>query len=820
MNSFFNKFRQYISHPRYKKILKKVVFFIIGIVGFVLISSIGLKIYFTQNKEMIVSKINQKINENILGHVSIGDVEYKFLVGFPNFTIVLNKVELRDSQYAIHKRSLLKAAEIEVRLNVFGLLNKDLDIRKILLIDSKIDFFTDKNGISNSNILKPKPKTNQTKTKTDTEIAEVDFKNVVVISQNFQRNKLFHFEVNSLNCKIKHNNEGWNTNIFLDVFAKNMAFNTVKGSFIKDKRVQGKLAVVYNTFKNRIDVATKKLEIGSDSFDINANFILDKEHPMMDINISTTILWANATQLLDPHIFKILNHFNITKPIAANCTLKGDMNAEGDPEIVVVAKINNNELITPDGSVTNCSFIGKYTNNFKQGLGFNDANSAVILTRFSGNYKEIPVIIPQGMITNFDKPIGSGSFTSSFDVAKMKNIFGTDLIKFYDGKANVNLKFKANIVDLKIEKPVFSGTVAIEKAHLLYKPKNLTFNTDIQFDFTENALLIKKIKYQNDKNIIFIDGKIDNFLNLYYNDPAKMVAALNINCEYLDAKKFLKVLAYKEKKTVKNKPRNAEKTKDNQSLLSKIQVILNLKIQNMNYASLSAKNAKFTISINNSQLFIKNGWIETAKGNVALNAQLIPNKSGYDVASNVKINTVDIPQFLTSFNNFGIKSFNPDNILGNLSATADLKGKITAEGDLIDESVQGNLRYTIKNGSLINFEPIVKVGRFVFPNRDMKNIVFNNLSGKLKMTGSFVNVDFFKVSSNVLNFDVMGIYSFKKGTNLGLTVPLRDPKDDINIKDKTEREAQRQKGIVLHLLVVDGPDDQMKIKLGRLPEQK
>jgi hypothetical protein len=137
----------------------------------------------------------------------------------------------------------------------------------------------------------------------------------------------------------------------------------------------------------------------------------------------------------------------------------------------------------------------------------------------------------------------------------------------------------------------------------------------------------------------------------------------------------------------------------------------------------------------------------------------------------------------------------------------------------VDESARGNLQYEIKNGSLTDFKPIVKVGKFAFPNRDVKHIVFNDLSGRLNMDGSKVNVDYFKVSSNVLNFDVEGIYSFKKGTNLGLTIPLRNPEDDLKIKDKNERDAKRYKGIVLHLLVVDGKEGEMKIKMGSLPKK-
>jgi hypothetical protein len=182
--------------------------------------------------------------------------------------------------------------------------------------------------------------------------------------------------------------------------------------------------------------------------------------------------------------------------------------------------------------------------------------------------------------------------------------------------------------------------------------------------------------------------------------------------------------------------------------------------------------------------------------------------------------SVDIPQFLTSFKNFGVKSFQPQNIKGKLSVKTDLSVKMTQDGDLVDDSAKGNFQYDISNGSLINFKPIMKIGKYAFPNRNVSHIVFNDLSGKASINGSLVNVDYFKVSSNVLNFDVEGVYSFKKGTQLGLVIPLRNPEDDYKIKDLKEREAKRYKGVVVRLLVVDGKNGEMKIKLGSIPKEK
>lgn len=819
MKEFIEKVKGFFKISTVRKILKRVGFFIIGFLGLILIFFIGLRIYFIQNKESIMTEINQKINDNISGHASIGDVGYKFLIGFPNFTVVLNKVELQDSLYAVHKRSVLKAEEIEVRLNVLSLLHKKVDIEKVVLIDTKIDLFKDKNGVSNSNIFKPKPKTNKPKSKTETEIGEVDFKNVVFISQNLQRNKLFHFEVNSLKCKINYTDDGWETDLSLDVFAKSMAFNTKHGSFIKDKRVKGKLAVQFSKAKNKIDVVAEGLGIGDDDFDIKASFGLEKEHPIMNINIKTKILWLNAAHLLDPHLFKILNHFNITKPLDAQCSIIGDMNAEGDPEIIVDAQIKDNVLVSSEGETKDCSFEGRYINNFKNGLGNNDINSAVIIKNFTGNYKGIPVVIPNAAINNLEKPIATGDLHSKFDVEKLGNVFGDEFIKFNGGTANVDFKFNVNIVDLRISKPRFTGKVNIEKANMILKSKNVTFQTNILLDFTDEALFIRNIKYQRDKNIFFLDGKIDNFLNLYYDDPAKMVAVLNINSPFMDVKKLMSVLAYSEKKKEVKKVTTKADIKKRITLVEKCQIVLNLNLDKMVYSNLAAKNAKIIIVAKNRQFFIKQGAIETCGGKITFASQLIPNGNLFDVKTNVNIATVNIPQFLTSFKNFGITSFQPNDIKGNLSATADMSLKMTQNGDLVDDSAKGNLYYDIKKGELNNFKPIIKIGKFAFPNRDVKHIVFNDLSGRLNMSGSFVNVDYFKVSSNVLNFDVEGIYSFKKGTNLGLTIPLRNPEDDYKIKDPREREAKRYKGIVLHLLVVDGKNGEMKIKMGSLPKK-
>lgn len=818
MKKKLDKVKEIFASKRFKKTFKVISFFILGLFSLILISAIGLRIYFENNKAEIVKKINTQINENIQGEAKIGDIGYKFLIGFPNFTVVLEDVELKDSLIAIHKRPVLKAREIEVRLDILKLLKKEVYIPKIVIIDAKIDLYKDKNGISNSNIFKPKKKKTETESSASASLDEVSLKNVTFISENQQGHKLFNFEIKSLKSKIEYSGDDWKTDVRLNTFAKSLAFNTKKGSFVKDKEIAGDLWVSFSKAQNKISVNTTNLEIGKDLFNIKANFNVGKGNSLFDIDIQTKIKWSNASNLLSNNISSKLNKFDLKAPLLATCVIKGDMSVKGDPEIIVNAVIKNDELITSYGAVKNCSFNGKFTNNYKNGLGFNDANSAVIITEFQGDYKEIPLSIPSAIINNLEKPVATGKFHTEYDLNKLDHFINKEFMTFSGGIAKVNLDFKVDIVDLKLHKPKFTGAIIIKKAKLFLKSKNVNFtNTDIDLYFTEQALLIKKLKYQNKVNTVFMEGKVDNFLNLYYDDPEKMIVNWKIYSPYLDVKQIVNILTYHNHPESTKTQSNNSSPNTLQEVLRKSQVSLEIKVDKLTYRKMTANDFKVNIVMAKKGLYVNNVSIQGSTGSsMSIDANVIPRGKSMFFTTNIKINNGNISKFLASFDNFGIKSFSPNDINGTLSLSTSLSGNLNEQRDLDMNSISGDVDFLVKNGTLSNFAPIMKIGKIAFPNRDVKNITFSDLEGNATVKGSLIDVKELKVSSNVMNIDTKGTYSLSNsGTNLAVKIPLRNPKDDYKIVDKSQRDAVRYKGIVVNLLVVDGKDGQTKIKLGK-----
>lgn len=812
MNQYLQRTKSYFQTINFRKIIKRIGFLLLGIVAFLVIASAVLSVYFKNNKEEIVTQINAKINENITGTIVIGDINYKFFKGFPNMTLALSQVELKDSLWALHKRTLLKAEQIEVRVNVLGLLSNEINIDKIEIQQATLHLFKGKNGIVNTNIFRPKPKSKKSKSSTDSKVKEVVLDQVHFISENQMGHKLFDFNIVALRSQIDHDNDNWHTNLYLKTLAKSMAFNTKRGSFIQNRMVEGVLKVDFSEPKNQISVATENFGIGEEFFDINAHFSLDKNKSPFDIAIKTTILWRDASALLSANISNKINQFDLKKPIDVGCTIIGDMNVTGDPEIVVTTKIKNNELKIPDGIITDCSFGATFTNQYKKGAGCNDINSTITLTDFSGKYKTIPFAIPIGIISNFEKTTAAGSFKSDFAVSRLNEIVNEDLMHFSDGQAKVNLDFKFDVVNLKIQKPLFTGSVAVKNATVNYGPRNLTFvKTDIQLDFTEQALLIKKINFKDRRNMVFMEGKIDNFLTLYYENPEKMVVDWDIYAPFLDLKQFIGVFTSTGKKAPKTKNKKDDFSDELYSVIEMSQMALNVKADKMVYSKLEATNAKATILLLNNKLIVKNGWVQSVGGSIAFDGELVPDGDDFLLESNAKINRVNIGRFLAGLNNFGIQSFEPKNIEGFLTASAALKGKLLSGGELKTNSLSGAAKFKVAQGALIDFKPITNIGKFAFPFRNVNHIVFSDLSGNFKINGDLVDVNDLKVSSNVLNLDVNGVYSFNRGTNLAMTIPLRNPKKDELITDEAEKAEKRTKGIVLHLLAVD-VDGKIKIR--------
>ena len=801
--------------PRWLKLSFKILF---GIFLFIIVAYMSLAFYVNTHKKEILASITAKINENINGKLVAESMDPTFLQGFPRISLRLKNVIVKDSLYNNHKHTLLTANDFNISVNSFAFLRGALEIRKIQIEDAKIYLFVDENGYSNSSIFKSKAEKKAEDSNGDSfaEVKNFQLRNVTFVSDNQKGRKLMQFIINDLDGNLKYDSDGWDADVKLDAFAKSLAFNTKHGSFIENKKLNGNFEIRYNEEAENIVIAPNDLNIGDDEFNIKGKFNIGKNNSEFSIGIiADGILWKNASNLLSNNISKQLDRFYLEKPIDVTCDIVGDLNSEGDPLIYVKAKIKDNRLHIPDGIVDNCNFTGIFTNEFVKGNGFTDPNSAVKLINFTGEYQEIPFTIDSAIINDFNKPMASGTLKSKFPLEKLAKAIDKDLLLFSKGTASLSLDFKADIVNLELTKPRFSGLVNIKDGDVMYVPRNLRFkNTNVALDFTDQALYIKNITLQSGKSVVNMEGDIQNFLNLYYTDPERIVLNWKVKSPQLHLGEFLGFLGNRKTTRVAKKKTNKSSFSENLNFLfEKSNVAMNLQVDKFFYNKFYATDVKANVLLSETGMFIKNARVNHAGGFMDVNGSLIQGKTQNKFAVNALVKNVNIEKFFYAFNNFGMESMSSKNLRGFLFSKANITGSISNDGKLVTNSMNGTIDFDLQKGALVNFEALKSAGKFAFPFRDLDNITFEKLDGKLDITGEKVKIHPMKINSSVLNMDLAGIYSFGKGTNIALDVPLRNPKKDKDITDEELLEERRNRGIVIHLLASDDEDGKVKIKL-------
>ncbi len=804
--------------PKWLKISLKVLG---SIVLLVLILFIAAGIYVAYNKKKVLTLISNNINKSIDGHLSIGDIDPTFFSGFPDVSVSLKNVSLQDRQWEKHKHTLLNAKDVEVAINPFMLIGGSIDIKKISINNAGIDLFTDSTGYSNLSVFKkkkPKPKpAPEDGDGSDAMIKRIDLNNVTFRMDNQKNNKLFTFHINKIKGNVDYPTSGWNARADVDILVKSMAFNTDRGSFLKDKTLRGPFSIQYTEDTGIIDLAPANVKIGDDDFTLSANFKTGAGPDGFAIHVKAdNLLWKHASALLADNIQKKLNMFALQKPVAVNALIQGQFKGGGGPLIQVECRAKDNVLIGNVGRIDNCNFTGKFTNNYVNGKGTTDENSAIMLYNLTGTYKEMPFKTDTLVILNFKQPIAQGSFKSTFPLAKLNNTMEDGTLKFGGGTADLDLHYKAPVDDYKLIKPLFKGSIKIKGANITYVPRGLKLqNTSLSMFFTGDDLLFKNIRLQSGHSVVLMDGKIKNFLNFYYDAPEKLLLTWYIRSPQMYLNEFLGFLNHSQYTPKRRTGNSTNFTEQMGVVFEKGNAELHMLVEKVYYKKFVATDAIASVLLADNKVNIKSISVKHAGGSLNITGNVLQNGNNNSFDIHSKINKVNISKFFYSFDNFGMKSLTSENLHGFLSANANIKGRISNEGTLVSRSIFGDLSFTLNNGVLKSFEPIKKVGKFVFPFRDLDNITFSELNGKFDLRGEKINIQPLMISSSVLNIDVAGIYSLGSGTHITMEVPLRNPKDDYKIADKEERMKKRMKGIVVHLMAVDGDDGGIKIKLNR-----
>ncbi|MEV4884908.1 hypothetical protein MRBLMN1_003441 [Chitinophaga ginsengisegetis] len=781
---------------------------------------LGMTWYIHANKDNFLKQITAQLNDRLSGNIRIADMEPSLWKSFPNVSIALKKVVLEDSLFQQHHHPLLDVNYIFVRVNTLSLLRKHVDVNEITLQDGTIFLYTDTTGYSNTYVLQRKSAPKKSNGTKDASIKKLMLTNISFIIDNRQKFKLFQLDIRQLDGKVSATDSSVQVTIISDILSKSFAFNTVKGSYLKDKKLQLNLSVIFNKRTKILTIPSQEIRIDDHPVLITGQFGFSEKPPPFQLKINANqVLLHDAASWLPPTISTKLSSITLTKPLDAEANLNGHMKYRDTPRVLITWKTTNNVLVTTMGEWTNCNFTGRFNNEVLPGQGHNDENSAVNIFQLSATLAGVPLKADTIRVVNLKQPLLHGHFRSNFPLTNLNSDTGESPILFKDGNANADLYYTGPVLANDNTPSSLQGVVQVKQGAFTYLPRNLSFHdASATLRFTGQDLMLENVNIQTQKSSLQMNGMVKNLLNLYFTTPDKIELTWNIRSQLVDLNEFKSFLAPRRKAKPSRSQQKAKMTRVNRQLdvvLASSNVSMQVQLDKIIFQRFAAQNVKASVQLTNTDILLKQIALQHAGGNMQMAGVMHQQGNNNNFNMNATVNNVHISQLFYAFDNFGMSALKSDNLRGNVSAKVNLKGNVLDNGSLAKNSLYGTINFNLKNGALINFGPLADIGNFAFRKRRLDSITIDNLSNTFQVQGNKILIPPMRIASSAINIDVNGVYGIDGGTNINLDIPLRNPAKDSAITDSAEKRKRSRKGIVIHLHAVSEKDGKVKIKLGK-----
>jgi hypothetical protein len=767
--------------------------------GIVLVLFAVVSIYVESNKKEILDKLRKGISENLRSEIKYRDADITIWRNFPFIGVRFYDISVQDSVYHM---PFFQMKEVAGKVSLVQYFRKDIELRDLYLANGVLHVFTDTSGYTNRYLIKFR-KNDTARQGKHVLLNHASLRNVRLILENRQRSKLFDFVFQKLDADIDLSGQLWKIGLKNKALINSMAFNLEKGSYVKGQTMEMNADLVYDTAAHLLSFKEEKFFVNGQAYYMKGRFVV-KAPGSFSLSIRTkNAAYKNILQVFPYNIASKLAKFNIEKPIDAEATLTGPLTYKTVPKISASWTVKNNVLVTEVAKFTNCSFTGSFSNEKVSQRGFTDENSEIKLNTFTGNWEGILLNGKNITVTNLVNPFLSFTLASSTDFKTLDNKLGLKTIELLEGKAALQLSYAGPIQkDISVLDRL-NGQLNFHNGKIRYIPRGFTFdNCSGTVLFSDNSIRVNDLKCDMDKEHFVINVTGDNMSGLSANDASKASISCSVYSPSLDIG-MLKGLFAKKKSasTVKGKPKKLIQTAsrvddimDNGSLA----VLLN--VGSVRYRNFTGQNLKGNVVFANDDLLINNVSLTHAGGRLDMNGSIKQNANSNSAMAKVNLQNVDVKKLFHAFDNFGQDGIGSENIQGMLTALTNINLVFDANGNIVPGTIRGTVDFSLRNGALINYEPIMDIKKSVFKKADMSNVTFAELKDKLEIDGFHVTINKMEIQSSAIGMFVDGLYDIKKtATKINIQVPLKGLKkrDSTYIPENIGVDAK--KGLSIYL---------------------
>jgi AsmA-like C-terminal region len=800
-----------------KRAIKYIVRGLLWVFGIIAAIWIGLLIYVSLNEQKFINQLSALVNDITKGQTHIKHLSVSLFRTFPILSLQLKDVVVTDSLFARHHQELLKASDVYLKLSLSALIHGKPGLGKIVISNGSLSLYVDSAGEGNTYVMKSADKQPADKSGKLKKFPEINLSNILFTYTNISRNKLYQADINDLNCTIRDDSAQTALNANLDIVIRHLEFNTKKGSFARDKRMEGKLALIFDKSKKSVIARNMALDINDHEFVFDGSFNIEKETPDFALQITTTdIEYDEAVSLLSDAIKKKLTRYGMSKPLSIKVQLEGQTVYKTEPRVEVWADVAHTDIKAPQGLFTDCSFKGYCTNEMVKGDPRADANSTIRLENFSSSWEDIPFTSKKVKIYDFQNPILECDIEADVDMRTINKVSGSTTLKFQKGKTEVDINYKGPIDADNMSIPDIDGQVKISDAEVKYLPRNILFdNLNGLLIFKDHDLAVKKIGASVGSTRLEMSGYAKSLLSLLITSPEKLETRWEIQSPQIRLEDFTTFLQ-KSKDEISEAKKNSKRAEFSKAasrvdkMMQEGEVFMKFTSPAMTYKNFKATDVHAEMILKKFSLQLQKASFKHADGTMEITGSLTNGVGVNPIEMHTRMTNMNIPLLFKAFDNFGQDALTHDNLSGRLSADINLNSQITDKAKMVTSSSKGTIDFLLEDGELNHFEPLQRAGEKVFKKQNFDEIKFADMKNRLDVTGTTFIINPMEIRSTAMTFFVEGVYDVKKGSDMSIQMPLNNlTKSQANTVLNTD--VKKKKGVSLRLRARTGNDGKLKL---------
>ncbi len=715
-------------------------------------------------EKKVKAEIIAMVNEQVIVPVEVtGGIELSLFRHFPYASVTFRDVSIND-RLQKGKKVLLRVDELSFLFHLYTLFGDKLEVKKIYSANGELNIYYNLKGESNLNILKPD---NGSPSNLTVQLKNAELRNIKLTYKNLTQNVSAALGIDKAVLK----GNFYSGSFDLDAFAKLKVkqINLGNDRLLENKQLKLDVGLFVDKQNKKYQIRRGSLSVDETEFIATGFLATLKSGTKLDFELKNKGDDMRKLFALLPEKYKAnFAEAEGSGAYAVEAKISGIASSASQPDVEVKANLMNSELKFSryNKFLKSVNATATYTLN-KEGI------DKLIISNFNCTLNEQPFHFSL-VLDNLSDPSFNFSADGTLHLTEIASFIPDTVLTGLEGVVRFNeFKLNGRKSDFSsVENSTLKGSGIFELKEVEFRQNGVTYgNINGLLSYTENTINAKNFTLNFLSTDFNFNGTINHLPAFIYNLSSKRKAndvVLGVNGSVkIQTFNLTSILETYDKK---NKPTAMPREKLNVAEVMNMSGNLQVEVGRFLFRKMKFENLQAQLQLSPGRINIHQ-LKANAMGGDLRTVGLITFDSGLQMECDVRAEGLDIPTIFNQCENFGQNTLTDKHLKGTVSSAVSFNARWNNYKTLDENTLSAIVDFQIKNGELIDFEPLRAASKFIRL-EELKRIRFQDLNNTIRIANRKLDLPEFEIKTSALNLIIYGTHRFNNDIDYHFKINL------------------------------------------------